>query len=112
VIQASPFEMRSELEGDRGRLILTGELDIASAPQVDEAAAELLEKRLRQLVIDLSGLTFIDSSGLRTLIALNDRSAAEDWSLSLIRPSEPSLSVFQITGADENLPFVEEPRSP
>jgi anti-sigma B factor antagonist len=112
VTQASPFEMRTELEDDRGRLILTGELDIASAPQVDEAAAQILDKRVRQLVIDLSGLTFIDSSGLRTLIGLNDRSAAEDWTLSLIRPAEPSLSVFEITGADENLPFIEEPRSP
>jgi anti-sigma B factor antagonist len=103
--------MTSELQEDRGRLILTGELDIATAPQVDEAAAAMLAKPVRELLIDLSGLTFIDSSGLRTLIGLNDRSVAEDWTLSLIRPSEPPLSVLQITGADENLPFIEEPRS-
>jgi anti-sigma B factor antagonist len=108
VIQSAPFEMRSEAQGDRGRLSVAGELDIATAPQLDDAAAELLAKGIRQLLIDLSGLTFIDSSGLRTLIGLNDRAAAEEWTLSLIRPAEPSLSVFQITGADENLPFIEE----
>jgi anti-sigma B factor antagonist len=108
VIQSAPFEMSSEVQGDRGRLTVTGELDIATAPQLDEAAAELLANGIRQLLIDLSGLSFIDSSGLRTLIGLNDRAAVEDWTLSLVRPSEPSLSVFQITGADENLPFIEE----
>jgi anti-sigma B factor antagonist len=112
MIQASPFEIRSELNEGRGRLILSGEFDIATAPQVENAAVSILAQRARHLVIDMSGLTFIDSSGLRTLIVLNDRSAAEGWTLALIRPSEPSLSVFEITGADENLPFTEEPRSP
>jgi hypothetical protein len=37
--------------------------------------------------------------------------AGADWSLGLIRP-EPSLAVLQITGADENLPFIEESPSP
>jgi anti-sigma B factor antagonist len=111
VINALPFEIRNELDDGAGRLILTGELDIATAPQVEEAALAMLEQSVRRLVIDLSGLTFIDSSGLRTLIVLNDRSAGEDWTFALIRPSEPSLSVFQITGADENLPFIEGPGS-
>ena len=111
MIQASPFEIRSEVNDGDGRLTLSGELDIATAPQVEEAALALLEQRVRTLVIDLSGLTFIDSSGLRTLIILNDRAAEEDWTLALIRPDEPSLSVLQITGAEENLPFIKEPRS-
>jgi anti-anti-sigma factor len=112
VIHASPFEIRSERQGDTGRLILSGELDIATAPQVDEAARTMLAEQVRELVIDLSQLTFVDSSGLRMLIALNDRANEEAWKLGLVRPSEPSLSVFQITGADENLPFIEEPGSP
>ena len=110
-MQASPFEIRSELGGGDGRLILRGELDIATAPQVEDAALAMLEQRVSTLVIDLSGLTFIDSSGLRTLIVLNDRATSEDWTLALIRPAEPSLSVLQITGGDENLPFIEEPGS-
>jgi anti-sigma B factor antagonist len=108
VIEASPFEIRSEVEGERGRLVLTGELDLAVAPRVQEAAEELLAHRVRRLTLDLAGLTFIDCSGLRMLIALNDRAAGADWTLGLIRP-EPSLPVLQITGAEESLPFVEEP---
>lgn len=111
MIQASPLEIRSELEPERGRLILSGELDIASAPQVEIAADAILAQRVRELIIDLRALTFIDSSGLRTLIVLNDRAAGEGWTFALIGPPSPSLSVFEITGAHENLPFIEEPRS-
>jgi anti-sigma B factor antagonist len=108
-----PFEIRSERQEENGgRLTLTGELDIATAPQVEEAARAMLAKGVGNLVIDLRGLTFIDSSGLRMLILLSDRAAGEEWTLGLIRPTERTLSVFEITGADENLPFVEEPSSP
>jgi anti-anti-sigma factor len=90
-------------------LTLSGELDIATSPRLEEAVGELLAQEVRELVIDLSPLTFVDSSGLRLLIVLSDRAGEEDWTLGLVRPSEPSLSVFQITGADQNLPFIEEP---
>jgi anti-sigma B factor antagonist len=112
VIPASPFEIHTELNGDAARLTLAGELDMATAPRVEEAIAAVLAKGARDVIVDLSGLAFVDSSGLRVLITLNDRAAAEAWTLGLIRPSAPSLSVFQITGAEENLPFIEDPRSP
>jgi anti-anti-sigma factor len=110
VIHASPFEIRSERpEQGSGRLILSGELDIATAPQVEAAARAMLAQGVSRLVIDLRELTFIDSSGLRMLILLSDRAVGDAWTLGLIRPTDRSLSVFEITGADENLPFIEEP---
>ena len=68
----------------------------------------LLARSVRHLLIDLSRLTFIDSSALRLFIVLNDRSSAEGWSLSLIRPTGQVRSVFEITGAEESLPFIDE----
>jgi anti-sigma B factor antagonist len=112
VIRASPFEIHTELRGDSARLTLAGELDMATAPRLDEAVAAVLAQGARRVIVDLGGLAFVDSSGLRLFIVLNERSAAEAWTLGLIRPSASSLSVFQITGADQNLPFIEDPRSP
>jgi anti-sigma B factor antagonist len=112
VIQASPFEIHTELRGDDARLTLAGELDMATAPRLDEAVASVLAQGALSVIVDLSGLAFVDSSGLRLFIKLNDRAGAEAWTLGLIRPSGSSLSVFQITGADQNLPFIEDPRSP
>jgi anti-anti-sigma factor len=112
VIHASPFEIDSHVKADSARLTLSGELDIATVPRLEEAVASVLAQGARRVVIDLSPLAFVDSSGLRMLIAFHDRAAAEGWSLALVRPAEPSLSVFQITGAEENLPFIDDPPSP
>ncbi|HWX98193.1 MAG TPA: STAS domain-containing protein [Solirubrobacteraceae bacterium] len=108
MIRASRFEIHREMQGDAARLTVTGELDIASVPRVEEAVAKVLAEGARSLIVDLSRLSFVDSSGLRMFITLNDRSSGEGWSLGLIRPPEPAFSVFQITGAEENLPFVED----
>jgi anti-anti-sigma factor len=97
------------MQQDTARLTVTGELDIATVPRVEEAVATVLAQGARNVIVDLSRLAFVDSSGLRMFITLNDRAPAEGWSLGLVRPPERSFSVFQITGADENLPFVEDP---
>jgi anti-anti-sigma factor len=109
VIRASRFEIQSETQGDTARLTVSGELDIATVPRLEEAVATVLAQGARSVIVDLSRLAFVDSSGLRMFITLNDRASAERWSLGLIRPPDPSYSVFRITGAEENLPFIEDP---
>ncbi len=106
---ARPLEIDTSREGEQGRLTLTGELDIATAPRLEEAVAGLLEAGVKQLTIDLRPLSFLDSSGLRQFIVLRDRAETEGWTLTLVRPLGAALSIFQITRAEENLPFVEEP---
>ena len=112
MIRASPFEIHSVLEGEEARLTLSGELDLATVPRVEEAVASVLARGARRIVVDLSRLAFVDSSGLRMFITLTERTATEGWTLGLIRPSQPSLSVFEITGAERNLPFIDDPSSP
>lgn len=108
MIDAAPFEIASELNAETARLSLLGELDLASAPQLERSVGEALAQGAAEILIDLSRLSFIDSSGLRLFILLNDRAGADGWTLALTRPPEPSRAVFQITGAEENLPFIEE----
>jgi anti-sigma B factor antagonist len=108
VIGATQFQISSEPEADGQRLRLSGELDIATAPQLEAAVASALARGARRLVIDLSGLQFIDSSGLRLCIVLSDRAVNEGWTLRLVRPVGAPLSVFQMTGAEQYLPFGED----
>jgi anti-sigma B factor antagonist len=110
VIKPSPFEIRSELGTDTARLTVFGELDMATVPQLEDGVRGMLAGGVRELIIDLGKVRFIDSSGLRLLIILRDRAAAEGWTLGLLRPSGEALAIFGLTGADENLPFVEDPR--
>jgi anti-sigma B factor antagonist len=102
-----PFEISSEREAGTGRLTLVGELDLATVPLVQEAVDELLARAVSRLVIDLSGLGFVDSSGLRLFIVLTQRAASEGWKLSLTRPQEQAMTVFRVSGLVENLPFAE-----
>lgn len=105
----TPFEIDIECEDETSRLTLNGELDIATVPHVQEAVDELLARDVRHLVIDLGRLGFVDSSGLRLFIVLDRRAAAEGWTLGLTRPHNATMSVFEVSGAEENLPFIEDP---
>jgi anti-anti-sigma factor len=109
MVRPSPFDVHSELRGDSATLRLFGELDMATMPELEDVLAAMLSRGVRRLIVDLSQLGFIDSSGLRLLIALADRAGAEGWTLGLVRPAEHVRTVFEVTGADEKLPFLEDP---
>lgn len=109
---ARPLEIEQHRDGDAVVMRLRGELDIATVPRLEEAVNEALADAPAELTIDLRPLGFLDSSGLRQFILLADRAEAEDWRLVLIRPEQPTLSIFQITRAEENLPFVDAPEEP
>lgn len=107
---ASPtpvFQIDSEVHGGQARLRLAGEFDLATAPRVEEAAEHLIAADIERLVMDLSGLRFIDSSGLRVVVVLHQRAAQEGWTFELVRPVQPVLKVFQISGLEERLHFLD-----
>jgi anti-sigma B factor antagonist len=88
----------------------TGDLDLSGA-SVLEIEIERLEQEpgLQVLVLDLRGLEFIDSSGLR-LVVLTDRRAREAGRrFALVPGSETVQRVFEITRMRERLEFVSEP---
>jgi anti-anti-sigma factor len=107
VIQASRFRVHSDARADGACLRLEEELDIATVPDVAGALAEELAAGARRVVTDLRGLRFIDSSGLRELIVLADRARSEGCELALVRPGEPAIDVLPLSGAEQNLPFVD-----
>ncbi len=85
-------------ESGRPVISVTGELDLASAPQVSAVAKALLEAEPAQVVFDLSGLEFMDSSGLRVLLEVANQ-------VPVVVPS-PSLAVRRViesAGVDQIL---------
>lgn len=77
-----------------GRVKITGEVDITSAPRMVEAVM-----RAMTVELDLSEVTFIDSSGLSGLINLRNSRAA----LHIVAVSEPVQRVLECTGLIEPL---------
>ena len=104
----TPFEMESTNDGSKGRVTLTGELDIATVPRVQQAVDAMLADGVSQITIDLAGVGFVDSSGLRLFIVLDQRAAAEGWTLALTRPTPQALTVFRVSGVEDELPFIED----
>jgi anti-anti-sigma factor len=107
MIRPSSFEIRVQSTQGRTRVVPSGELDLATAPQL-ERAVMAAARGLEDVVLDLSQLTFIDSSGLRALIVLNNCAKQDGWRLSLVNPAEATRTIFRISGVDRHLPFVEE----
>ena len=79
---------------------LSGEIDASSAPLLTEAFAELPTSD-GPVAIDVHEVSFIDSSGLRVLIALAGRAREVERSVVLERPSSSVVRLIEITGLAE-----------
>jgi anti-anti-sigma factor len=100
------FDLRTERDAAGvARVLLRGELDLATAPQLEGALRELREAG-EPTVVDLRGLTFLDSTGLRALLQATADAQGGGWSLHIVRPDgEPRVALEQ-SGADRLLPLV------
>ena len=100
------------LEDREGSLLVVarGELDLATAPELEAALAE--RNGNEPVTIDLRGLTFLDSSGLRAILTLDRRLAETGGKLTLVRGAKAVHQVFEIAGLDKKLDFVDEPELP
>ncbi len=88
------------------RLVLAGELDIATAPRLEAALDEARGQGPAEILIDLADVPFIDSSGLRSLIAAVERADANGGRLSIAGAGPQALRLFELSGAETRLPLV------
>src|SRR3712207_5793270 len=103
------LELDTERTDGSVRLALRGELDISSAPQVEEALGRIESEHPGLLVIDLRELAFMDSTGLRTVVSADARAREEGRRLAVVRGPEPVDRIFAVTRLDERLQLVDEP---
>lgn len=100
------LSLRSAREGDVHTIALTGELDLETARAVQEELERVEREDAARIVVDLSELTFIDSTGVQLVLAAHARSVADAGRLSLLRGPAAVQRVFEICGVDELLPFA------
>lgn len=113
MVRPTNFEIEQRTAGSTPILAITGELDMNTAELLAQAVDLRLEQGPSALTLDLAELAFMDSSGLRLLIELYDRSRRESWELTLVTPrDENATMVLRATGADDALPFQPDGRSP
>ena len=91
------------------RLALSGELDMATAPDFEEAMLRALSAR-RPIVLDLKRLSFIDSAGLWAVTLGHTACRRRGIALSIEPGTGPVRQVFEATGLFDVLPFADSPQ--
>lgn len=87
---------------------LSGELDVAGTGLLEHELARVVHDHdPTTLVLDLAGLEFMDSTGLRLVVLADERARAEDRRLTLVRGREDVQRIFELTGMTERLHFVD-----
>lgn len=105
--EAAPFRVDVSREGDTARLRLVGELDMVTTPLVRAQIAALRAAGTRVLVLDLSDVEFIDSTGLHCILDCEAESRENGFSVAVI-PGPPAVRrIFELTNTDTLLRFVE-----
>lgn len=106
------FLCEVERHDDHIAVRLTGELDLAQAPRFTEAALGALRERPSTLEVDLSGLTFLDSTGVRAILEVHQRARGSDSALHLVQGPPRIRRVFELTGLLDRLPFRQDGEVP
>lgn len=72
------LEVQDVVCAERHTLVLTGELDLASAPMLEAAVARICASGAGAVVLDLRSLTFMDCAGIRAILRAQERCRAEE----------------------------------
>ena len=99
------FETR---EGAETHIALRGELDLSTTERVQRELDRVEADEPDVLTLDLSGLTFLDSTGLRLIVSADQRARAADRRLVVVKGPVAVQRVFSITKLDERLDMVDE----
>jgi anti-anti-sigma factor len=106
---SKPLELRTEQDQGAPRLVASGELDLASAEQLDSQLKQLESSEPAMIVLDLRELEFMDSTGLRTVIAADARARERGARLVVVRAPDEVDRVFRLTRMDQHLELIDQP---
>jgi anti-sigma B factor antagonist len=104
-------ELRCEIarDGQSAWVKPYGELDLDSVHRVETALEELRAADCADVVLDLRGLTFMDSTGLRLVIRWDTAAREDGFRFAVVPGHEVVQRVFRLTGMEEHLTFADPP---
>lgn len=101
------LQLATRHEGDVSVVSAKGEVDVFSAPELDSELDALIAAGGVRLVVDLSDVAFLDSTGLGVLVkALKHAREGGGW-LHLVVTSDRIRKIFEITGLDASIPIFD-----
>jgi anti-sigma B factor antagonist len=99
-----PVSVHTQIEGHTPVVVVTGEIDMATAPMLERALTEAIEAGDGGVVLDLCGVSFFDSSGLRAAIVAHRELSEKGRRLALACVSDGHVwRTFSLAGVDRLL---------
>lgn len=94
---------------DRGWVVVAahGEIDIATATKLDEALEASMGEGHSYIAVDLEHVSFMDSTGLRSIVSCVRRVGEAEGELAIVAPSGPARRILEITGVAGTLRVVD-----
>jgi len=99
------LDIQKTTTGDLCELTLAGEIDVYTAPNLKKELVALIEGGCSNVIVDLEGVAFIDSSGLGVLVSALRRARERDGSVRIVCSRDSVLKIFRITGLDKVFPI-------
>jgi anti-anti-sigma factor len=103
------FDVRVETENGRAVVRVSGEFDLAATEAVENALVSVENGAVSEIVLDLRGVTFLDSTGLRAITSADHRARETGRVLKVVRGPEQVQKLLYVTGMDKLLPLVDDP---
>jgi anti-sigma B factor antagonist len=98
MLSEPPFEATVAYEADRMIVRLSGEIDNYTAPRLRKVLDDALREKPSTLVVDLEGVTFLDSRGLSTLVHGNLAAPEHGTNMTVVNPRPGVRKTLEITG--------------
>ena len=102
-----PFHCRTEQRGEAAYVRPYGELDLLTVPDLDEQLRAALDGGSRRVVLDLRGLSFMDSTGISLVTRWNLESERDGFQFALIQGDERVRRLFELTALTDYFVFVD-----
>jgi anti-sigma B factor antagonist len=102
------LQIQTEDRNGPVHITLRGELDLSTVGKVQDELLRVEASSPALVVLDLSKLTFLDSTGLRCLVTADERARDEGRRVVIVRGPEPVQRVFSITRLEERLEMVDD----
>jgi anti-anti-sigma factor len=96
------IDLQIDRNGTSATVTVAGDIDLTSAPRLDDEVTALIEDSVSRLTITLGGVSFMDSTGLRVLLKASKLLDTNGGTLLLEEPSDPVRRLLEVSGLDSH----------
>jgi anti-sigma B factor antagonist len=105
----SHFRVEVRIADDTAVISVSGELDLASSPALEEELERVAQSDAQVVVVDLRNLEFMDSTGLSVLVRAHQRAEENGRRLGLVNGSQQVQRLLTLTGVADRLTLTDVP---